>query len=405
MHKDIMAKHIERVAIITNLTTGIITQKVAALQLNLSTRQIRRMKKKYTSEGAIGLLHQNQGRPNSQKKSPEIENQVINWIKENGADFGATFAQEKIKEYLKIDLSVGTIRTWLIRHKMLHIRRKPNRQQFERRQRKAYFGLMLQVDGSRHDWFEGRAEWCTLLTCIDDATGKILARFATGETSKDLMILFKDYISLYGRPHSVYSDHGGAYKVNTGNAEGYKKTQLGRALDELGIELIFANSPQAKGRVERNHGTHQDRLVKEMRLRGISSIGEANHYLNEEYIQKFNQQFSVKPAKSEDVHRSIKGFNIDKIFTIQEERVVQNDGIVQYKNMIFQITKNRIFVKSKTKILICEHLDGQTTLWIDAINLGYKKISQRPIAIKIEKTRTTNPPKKPSPASLLWNNR
>src|SRR5258706_10426378 len=300
MDKDTMAKHIERVAVMKNLTNGHITQTVAALQLDLSVRQVRRLHKKYTSGGVTALYHQNTGKPNSRKISTEIEQQAIQWVRSKGPDFGATFTQEKLNEYLGIKVSVGTVRGWLIQHRILKVRRKPNRQQFERRKRKSYFGLMLQVDGSTHDWFEGRGDKCTLLTCIDDATGRIMAKFATGENTIDLMLLFRKYIELYGRPHMIYTDHGGAYKVNVGNMDGEKKTQLGRALDQLGIELIFANSPQAKGRIERNHGTHQDRLVKEMRLHEISTIEAANKYLEEEYIAQFNKKFAVQPAHTKD---------------------------------------------------------------------------------------------------------
>jgi hypothetical protein len=183
--------------------------------------------------------------------------------------------------------------------------------------------------------------------------------------------------------------------------DGEKKTQLGRALAQLDIELIFANSPQAKGRIERNHGTHQDRLVKEMRLRGISTIEAANKYLEEEYIAQFNKQFTVQPTHTKDAHRSKKGFNLDIIFTIQEERLMQNDGIVQYKNMLFQITKNRIYVRPKDKILVCEHLNGLLSFWIGSIQLDYEQIEEKPI---IHKETIIKLPKsnKPSKINRNW---
>jgi transposase InsO family protein len=402
MNKDTMAKYIERAAVMKNLAKGTITQVTAALQLNLSVRQVRRLYKRHQADGVKALFHRNQGKPNSRKISSDIEQKAIDWILSKGPDFGATFAQEKLDEYLGIKVSVSTVRGWLIKHKILRLRRKSNRQQFKKRERKACFGLMVQVDGSEHDWFEGRGDRCLLLTCIDDATGIIVARFATGETTKDLMLLFKKYIELYGRPHMVYSDHGGPYKVNTGNMEGEKKTELGRALDQLGIELVFANSPQAKGRIERNHGTHQDRLIKEMRLRGISTITAANEYLEKEYITHFNRKFTVQPANLQDAHRSKKSFNLDLIFTMQEERVMQNDGIVQYKKMLFQITKNRIFVKQKSRILIREHLDNSLSFWIGSIQLGYEQIDEKPAKEAIVKQPKIRQPTKPSQANKDW---
>jgi hypothetical protein len=402
MNKDSMAKHIERVATIKNLSNGCITQAMAALQLNLSIRQIRRIHKKYAEGGVIALFHQNKGKPNLRKISSEIEQQAVAWIRSNGSDFGPTFAQEKLIEYLKISVSVSTVRGWLIKNGILKTCRKPNRKQFERRKRKAFFGIMIQVDGSDHDWFEGRGERCTLLTAIDDATGIITARFAKEESTLDLMLLFKKYIELYGRPHKVYTDHYAAYKVNTGNTNGDKKTQLGRCLDDLNIELIFANSPQAKGRIERNHGTHQDRLVKEMRLRGISTIEAANKYLEEEYISQFNKKFTVQPLNLTDAHRTKKGFDLDIIFAIQETRIMKNDGTIQYKNMLFQITKNRIYVKPKQSILIREHLDGSLSFWIDDIRLGYEQIDSRPMIIK-EEIKKIYKPRVASAANRKWN--
>jgi hypothetical protein len=161
----------------------------------------------------------------------------------------------------------------------------------------------------------------------------------------------------------IYTDHGGPYKVNIGNADGDKKTQLGRALDQLGIELIFANSPQAKGRIERNHGTHQDRLVKEMRLRGISTIDAANTYLEQEYIPQFNKKFAVQPAQAKDVHRPLKGFNLDKIFTMQEERMMQNDGTVQYKICYSKSQKIAYMLSPKVKYL-------SASIWMDLYLFG-----------------------------------
>jgi transposase len=268
MNKDTMGKLIERAATMKSLQEKQITQVAASIQLGVSERQIRRLYKRYKKDGSEALIHKNIGKQSQRKLSSSIEAQAIEWLRQNGSDFGSTFAQEKLIEYLGINVSVGTIRTWRIKHG-LHVSRSKKCKIYVRRQRKQFFGAMVQVDGSKHDWFEGRGEKCMLLTMIDDATGKIYSIFSPGESTKGLMTLFRQYIEKYGRPHVIYTDHGGAYKVNVGNAEGDKKTQLGRALDELGIKLIFANSPQAKGRVERNHGIHQDRLIKEMRLRGI----------------------------------------------------------------------------------------------------------------------------------------
>lgn len=397
-----MAKLIERGAVMQRLQERKLTQAAAAIRLGLSERQVRRLFKRYQVTGPKALIHKNKGKPSGRKIPIDQEEKAINWLKEHGSDFGSTFAQEKIQEYLDIKVSVGTMRTWRIKSGLHRPRRRSDKGQFQRRPRKSYFGAMVQIDGSPHDWFEGRGEPCVLLTTIEDATGLIVARFATGETTEDLMRLQRKYIEQYGIPLMAYTDHGGPYKINVGNADGEKLTQLGRAFKQLGVELIHANSPQAKGRVERNHKTNQDRLIKEMRLRGIATIEAANKYLEEEYIPEFNKRFVVKPAETENVHRPVAGFKLDNIFCIQEERVVQNDWIIQFKNMIFQITKNRIYVKPKNKVSVRQHFDGSITLWIDNIQLGYEQLFERPtqVADALPKILSRKPV---SAASIVWN--
>jgi hypothetical protein len=331
-----------------------------------------------------------------------LESKAIEWLNEHGPDFGSTFAQEKLIEYENINVSVGTIRTWHIKHGLYNPRSKKNKKQFKCRERKPLFGLMVQIDGSPHAWFEDRGDACMLLTAIDDATGKIIARFAREESTIELMILMQDYAKKYGRPHMAYTDHGSPYKVNVGNLEGTKMTQLGRAFNQLDIELVHAHSPQAKGRVERNHGTHQDRLVKEMRLRGISTIEDANRYLKEEYLPDFNKRFVVEPAGTQDAHRSINGFNLDTIFCIQEKRIVQNDSIVQFEKQILQITKNSIYAQPKSSVLVCKHLDNTITLWVNQHQLGYDCLPSRPTPQPIPTQRANIQPRPLSQASRNW---
>jgi transposase len=398
-----MAKLIERGATLKLVLSKNLSQRMAGLRLGLSDRQIRRLCKKYKAKGAEGLLHGNRGRPSGRKIDQGREIQAIEWLRQVGSDFGPTFAQEKVEETLGIKVSVGTMRTWQINHGLHKPRRRKDQQQFKRRERKRSFGMMVQIDGSPEDWFEGRAEPCMLITIIDDATGTIMARFETGETSIGIMRLLKTYVTRFGRPHMVYSDHGGAYHVNVGNADGDKITQVERALVELGIELVHAGSPQAKGRVERNHKTNQDRLIKEMRLRNISSIDEANRYLEEEYLPWFNQRFTVAPAASEDAHRPVSGFDLDKIFSIQEHRIVQNDGVIQYEKTLLQITKNRIYAQPKSKVMVCLNLDRQISLWAKDVKLEYELITKRNRPQK-QITVTAKQPKPVSLASKAWAN-
>jgi hypothetical protein len=402
MRKDIMAKLIERGAVMKRLSDKEISQEVAALHLDRSVRQIRRMYKKYREFGSNGLIHGNYGRPSRQKKPQEMELKAVEWLKEHGPDFGSTFAQEKLIEYLGIGVSVSTVKNWQKTHGLLKRKHRTNKPVFNRRERKLHFGHMVQIDGSPHDWFQGRRSHCTLLTAIDDATGKIVARFAEEETTIDLMRLMWRYVEQFGIPHMAYTDHGGPYKVNINNAEKDKMTQLHRALDELKVKMIHANSPQAKGRVERNHGTNQDRLVKEMGLRKISTIDEANRYLEEEYLPWFNKRFAVAPARCEDIHRPIRKFNLHNVFSIHEKRIMQNDGIIQFEKQLYQVTKNRSYAQPKSIVTIRLHLDGSKTFWSGPIELGIELVSKRPqVTSKTPPVDTKQ--RRVSKASRHWN--
>lgn len=405
MDKDAMAKLIGRGIVLERIQKGSLTQKEAGDELNLTERQIRRIYKRYISEGVPGLIHKNTGKASPRKLPETLELQAIDWLREHGPDFGSTFGQEKLEEYIGIKVSVGTIRSWRIKHGLHAPRSKRLKKQFKRRERKSLFGTMVQIDGSPHDWFEGRRGSCVLLTAIDDATGKIVARFAEEEETKELMILMRTYIKKYGIPRMAYTDHGGPYKVNVGNADGSKMTQLGRAFHQLGIELIHANSPQAKGRVERNHETNQDRLAKEMRLRGISTIEDANKYLEDDYLPGFNRRFVVEPANNKDGHRSLNGLNLENILCIENKRVVQNDGIVQFEKRIFQITKNRVYAPPKSTISVRQHLDGAISIWAKNVQLEYEELKSMPIkeTVLMPKNRKDNF-RPASQTGRNWNN-
>jgi len=402
MKKDIMAKVIDRGGVMKRLLNNEISQKTAALHLNRSERQIRRLYGKYKVGGLNSLIHGNYGKPSSRKIVQETELKAIEWLKEYGPDFGSTFAQEKLVEYMEIKVSVGTVRNWQKSHGLLKRKHKINKPVFNRRERKTHFGHMVQIDGSPHDWFQGRSPECMLLTAIDDATGRIVARFESGETTEGLMRLMWQYVEQYGIPHIAYTDQGGPYKIHINNQEKDRMTQFHRALHELTVKLIHANSPQAKGRVERNHRTNQDRLIKEMGLRKISTMKDANRYLQEEYLPQFNKRFTVAPARSQDIHKPAKRFNLNNIFSIHEKRIVQNDGVIQFDKQLYQITKNRIYARPKSVITIKKHLNGTMTFWLGSVELGVEPIVQR-TQIAPQKPSIVKGQKPVSKASRYWN--
>ena len=290
--------------------------------------------------------------------------------------FGPTLTSEKLKEFEGIIISKETLRQEMIKESLWETKkRKPKYR--SQRPRKLHFGEMTQLDGSPHDWFEGRGPKCTLLVFIDDATSALLwLEFATSESTEAAFSAAKAYIEKYGRPISLYVDYGSVWSVNTNNQDREKITQFERAMQELSVTVIHARSPQAKGRVERANKTLQDRLVKEMRLAGISTIEAANAFVQNFYIPKHNAKFAIEALCKENVHRSIEDFDMEKIFCMKEERLLQNDFTIRYKNRVFQLHKDqRTIIRPKNRIIVSENLTGVITLSIRQTDLNFNEIT------------------------------
>ena len=234
----------------------------------------------------------------------------------------------------------------------------------------------MQLDGSPHAWFEDRAPACTLLAFIDDATSRILwLEFAYQEATIPIMKATKSYLEKFGRPLELYVDRGKVFKVNLNNPDDDKITQYRRSLNELSIKVIYARSPQAKGRVERLFGTLQDRLVKELRLAGINTMEEANQFVQGIYLHKHNQKFAIEPREKQDFHRSIQGFDLNEIFTQQEERTLTNDFTITYHHKWYQLVKNQpTLVFPKNTITVLRYLDGNIKLKLRKTNLNFQEI-------------------------------
>lgn len=244
---------------------------------------------------------------------------------------------------------------------------------------------MVQIDGSYHDWFEGRSAWCTLLVIIDDASGRVYLRFAPSENAADIMRMFVDYARLHGLPHQVYSDRGGVF-YNSNNPE--QKTDFAIALEEVGSRIIHANSPQAKGRVERSNRTHQDRLIKAMRREGISTIEEANRYLEQHYIDEHNRRFATREGLS-DVHRSAEGYDLEHIFSFRTTRTVNNDFTVRLNSQYLQlIASPAAMPPPRARVEIRRRLDQQLYIYWKGQELVFTPFEQKP---------TTNTPRPPRP--------
>jgi len=347
--------------------------------LKLSTRWIREKLRRYRIEGDAGLVHKNRGRPCPRQWDPNEKAIAIELLKSEWRGFGPTFASEKLAELKDIKVSGETLRKVMIAHALWKPgKRKPKHRRW--RERKLMRGILVQLDGSPHDWFEGRGPKCTLLVFIDDATSEILwLEFGESESFKGVASATKKYIEMHGRPVSFYVDYGSVFSVNLNNPERDKKTYFEMIMKDLSIDVIHARSPQAKGRVERANKTMQDRLVKEMRLAGISSIDQANDYIrNSRFIAKHNAKFAVPPAQEHDAHRAITGYDLNSIFCTRETRVVTNDFTIQYNRLVFQIQKNQpAIVRPKSKVVVCERLDGKIAIRLRNANLNFKELPMR----------------------------
>ena len=329
--KDIIEmsqRELTRLHVIHKVIEGLLKQKEAAALLSLSNRQIRRLLKKAGEEGDVGIIHKSRGKPSNRRLPKKIKDKVIELYRQKYVGFGPLLASEKLLERDGITVNDETLRKWLIETGDWKKTRK-DRKHRQWRPRKHHFGEMIQIDGSHHDWFEGRGPECVLMGYIDDATGKVYARFYGYEGTMPAMDSFKCYVKKYGIPIRAYLDRHTTYKSPKKAAfPGYDDeplSQFERAMKELGVEVSHAHSPQAKGRIERLFRTFQDRVVKEIRLKGIKTIEEANKFLVS-YLPLYNKKFAVKPKEKENIHRDIpKGMNLDRILCIKTERTLRND--------------------------------------------------------------------------------
>jgi len=300
-------KEINRCGLLEQVKNQRVRQMDAAEMLGMSERHFRRLLKAYREEGAEGLSSKKRGKPSNRKIPEKIRKKVIEHIKKKYQGFGPSLATEKLREEDHIKISRETVRKWMTEEGLWKARKQKNLKVYQRRNRRSKEGELIQIDGSPHDWFEGRREKCCLLGFIDDATSKIMhLKFVEVESTRGYLQSFKEYLEKHGKPERCYSDRHNIVRINQ-KEQGYKKkgiTQLGRALKELDIELICANSPQAKGRIERLFHTLQDRLVKELRLEKITTLEEGNKYL-EKYIAKHNKKFAVEAESQENAHRKV----------------------------------------------------------------------------------------------------
>lgn len=376
-------KELSRYNAIKNLIAGQINGTDAAKQVGLSVRQVKRLKAKVVKNGAQGLIHGHRGRESNRRLAVELVEKAKQILKEKYHDFGPTFASEKLNEKHGIKINKETIRLTMTEMGLWHPkpRKQPKKKHFWR-PRKDNYGEMEQFDGSYHQWF-GNEETCLLLS-VDDATGKITdGQFGCHESVKEVFAFWQDYLLVNGLPLAVYLDKFSTYKVNHASAVDNSEllTQFQRAMEQAGVKLIVAHSPQAKGRIERMFETLQDRLVKELRLAGIVTTAEANEFLKE-YIPKFNAQFAVVPARRKNLHKMLNKSvreRLPQIFSIQKERKVNNDYTIAFNNKFYQLDDVQpTTVYKKDAVIVEEHLNGAVKINLKGHYLNYSVLPERP---------------------------
>jgi len=364
-------KEVERLTILKQVDAKNLSVAEASELMGISERQTYRILKRIREEGTKGIIHRLRGRKSNRGYPVELKRKIITLYRQGYSDYGPTLYSEKLIENHKISVDHETIRRWLRENAITtSIRRKrPHR---KKRERRSCYGELLQFDGSYHDWFEGRGAECCLLNCVDDATGKVYLKFAISENTQDVLQSMWEYVKENGIPRSIYVDRASVYY-----AEG-KLTDFGRAMRELGVEIIYAKSPQAKGRVERFNRTLQDRLIKALREKTISNIAEANEYLQKEFIGQFNERFSVN-SESVDVHRSAEGYELENIFCYKTTRQVRNDYTINLAGGYIQLlTGQSPLPRPKQQVTVSRWLNGQLHIYFNGEELNFTELKGKP---------------------------
>jgi Winged helix-turn helix len=373
---------IDRMSVLQDLAAGRLKVTEAATLMGLGRRQVFRLAKAYAERGPGALVSRKRGRPSNRCYASALRAAAIGIIRERYSDFGPTLAAEKLAELHGIHLARETVRQWMIAAGLWKDRRTRLKAVHQPRYRRDCLGELIQIDGSEHWWFEGRGPQCTLLVYIDDATSRLMhLQFVESESTFDYFAATRAYLERYGKPVAFYSDKHGVFRVNRKDAIGGDgMTQFGRALHALNIDIICANSSQAKGRVERANGTLQDRLVKEMRLSGIDTIAAGNAFLPA-FMEKYNARFAKAPFDDRDVHRAmvVGHDDLDDAFAWKEERTVSVNLTLQYDQVLFILEPTGIARSlARKRVTVVDYPDGRLAIRYNGVNLPYRTFDKRP---------------------------
>ncbi len=375
-------EEVRRAGILGRIEQGEIKQTEAAELLGVSYRQEKRLYARYRKEGAAGLVHGNAGRASNRAKPVKLRKKIIELVGKQysgrpGERFGPTLAAEHLAEEHGLEVDSETLRRWML-GAGLWTRERKRKQYRQRRLRRAHFGELLQLDGSFHRWLEDRGPQGCLLNLVDDATGTAMACFSKDETTWAVADLLRAWVERYGVPRAIYTDWKSVYHAPPEKEEvAPQLSQFGNMCGKLGIGLIAANSPQAKGRVERHHGTHQDRLVKKMRRLTIHTYEAAQRYLVETYLPAHNARFAIAPADPLDLHQALRHkLDLNTIFCLEHRRTVGNDWVVRFQSRLLQLDPHQVAARAMVKLQ--QHRDESLHLWHNSSELRWKEISERP---------------------------
>jgi hypothetical protein len=402
-------KELSKLEVMQRLAKKQMSQKEAGEILHLCTRQIKRLLKRYRKQGVEGLVSKHRGRKAANRLCESVKKKSLELLKTKYQGFGPTLAHEKLVEKDKLQLSVESVRKIMIEESLWKPRKLKKVVTHQLRERRACFGELVQIDGSPHDWFEGRADTCVLLVFIDDATGKLLQlQFVDNESFFSYAQAAENYFKRHGKPIAFYSDKHGIFRVNQASVGTSQSiTQFGRAMRELDIQIICANTPQAKGRVERANQTLQDRLPKEMRLLNIRSREDGNASLPE-FMADFNKRFAEEPRSVVDLHRPLTAKDdLARILTWQEARTISKNLTVQFEKVVYQIqTERPTYTMRNAAVTVCADVHQNITLLYKGKSLPYnvfhKQTKQAEVVLakdlnKTIQTKSAPVPHKPAP--------
>lgn len=365
-------KERQRLQVIGHLMHGKTTVAEAAAALGVTERQMYRILLRYREGGDGGLIHRLRGHSSNRGYTEEIRSEVLHLYQEAYADYGPTLFAEMLAQHHELQIDSDTLRRWL-KQRGLWMGLRAARKHRQRRERRDAIGSLVQFDGSSHDWLEGRGRVCCLLVAIDDASGRVFMRFATSENGSEVLAMLRAYVERYGIPREFYVDFGSVYYARRN-----RLTDVARALSRLGVSIIYARSPQAKGRVERSNRTHQDRLIKALRRQGICSIDAANQFLESSYLHEHNARFA-RADHLRDVHRSAEGLDLDNIFCFESLRSVNYDYTITLEARYIQLLpSNAPMPPPRQKVTVRRWLDDSLHIsWHDH-ELQFRHLNAKP---------------------------